>query len=117
MARAVLPDPFAAGLASGLRGYRLKDRPDERPRGGRASRHQSGTFQRALFPAAYAHADIQQAIAFDAGASPDRIGVAAVAAVYDNVAGFEQRQQRFQQRVDRGARLHHQHDLARQGER
>ena len=103
-------------VRSDVGGDRLKDRLYQRPRRGRPAGHQAGSLQRALFAAGDAGADVQQALGFDALGALLGSEIKGVAAVDDHVARRKQRQQLFDDAIDRRPGLDHQHHFARRCE-
>ncbi len=84
-----------------------------RPRGGIAAGHDRGAAARALFAAGDAGADEEDALGGQVLGAAVGVGEERVAAVDDDVAGFEMRQQVVDHLVDGVAGLDHQHDAAR----
>ena len=116
MAGAVGAEPFAAGDAIDLGGDGLEDRLEVRPGFGVAAGHDGGAFERAFLAAGDAGADVEQAALGGHFAAADGVGIVAVAAVDQDVAGFEQRTEFADQVVHRFPGADHHHDLARAGE-
>ena len=75
-----------------------------------------GPLRRALFAAGDARADVEQALFFDALRAALGVGVVGIAAVDEDVAFVEQREERVDEVVDGRAGLDHHHDLPRLGE-
>ena len=92
---------------------RLENLLHQRPRLGAAAGHHRRTEPRAFFAARHARADEEHALALQVLGAADGIRKVRVAAIDDQVAGFQVRQQHFDEIVHRLPRLHHQHDLAR----
>ena len=113
--RAVFANPVAAGLAVHVRADGLEDGLDIRPRLGRAAGHHARALQRALFAAGNAGADVVQTLALHVRGAAGGVREVAVAAVDDDVAGFENLQKLLDHVVDGFAGLDHHHNLARLG--
>ena len=113
MARAAFTDPIATRRAVHLRGNALKNILHVRPRGGRTAGHDARAAARALLAAAHAGADVQQAFALDVFHAADGVLKKRVAAVNDDVAGFEVRQEMFDEFIHGLAGLDHEHHAAR----
>src|SRR5690606_24580173 len=60
----------------------------------------------------HARADEAKALRLELASAPDRIREIRVAAVDDDVAGLEEREELLDELIDGRARLHHEHDLA-----
>jgi len=73
------------------------------PRGGRTAGHDARAFARAFFTAADAAADEQEAFAFAIFDAASGVVEERIAAVDDDVAGFEMRDELFDEFVDRFA--------------
>jgi hypothetical protein len=117
MAGAVLAHPVAARLALGrARADGLKYGLDVRPCRGAAARHERRPVQRALLAARHARSHVQHAALFDEASAADGVGEQTVAAVDENVAGVQQRQQSIDQLIHRPARFHEHDYLARTAE-
>ena len=113
VARAAFADPLAAGLAGvGVRRDLLEDRLHGRPGLRRAARHDGRAEQRALLAAGDAGADVEEALVLDVLAAPDRVREVAVAAVDDDVARLEVREDLLDEVVDGLAGLDEHHHLA-----
>ena len=67
----------------------------------------------AFLAAGNACADVQQALGFDLAAPADGVLELRVAAVNDDVPGFEVGDELIDELVNRRTRLHHEHDAAR----
>ena len=110
---AVLAHPVGARLTGRSFGAdRLKNIFHERPCGGASARHHRRAEARALFAAGDAGADKQHSFALEVLRAADGVGEMRVAAVDDEIARLEVRQQRFDKVIHGLARLDHQHDLA-----
>ena len=113
MARAVFAHPIAAGRAVlDLGGDLLEDVLHVRPGGGRAAGHDARAAAGAFFAAGNAGADVEQALGLDVFRAADGVLEEGVAAVDDDVAGFEVREEVLDELVHRLAGLDHEHDAA-----
>jgi hypothetical protein len=110
----VLAHPVAAGRAVlHLGGDGLEDGLHRRPRRRIAAGHDRGAAARSFFAARDAGADEENAFRGQRLGAPAGVGKQRVAAVDDDVARFQVRQQMFDHLIDTLARLHHQHRAAR----
>ena len=112
MARSVLAHPVTAGspiLHLGANG--LEDRLDGFPGGIAAAGHHTGTLQRAFLAAGYTGTYIQKALAFHISGTADGIREMAVAAVDEDITGFQIGDHCVDQLVHRTSCLDHHHDL------
>ena len=110
------PDPVAArdvALGAHLGGDRLEDRLHERPCGPRPTGHQARPLEGPFLAAGDAGADVEQPGRLDFLRAAFGVGIERVAAIDDDVAGSEERQEGLDQLVDSRARLHHHHHLPR----
>ena len=107
VAGAVGADVRDTGLALGDRGDRREDRPERLVGLGRASGHDRGAVERALFAARDAGADEVDAAGGDVLLAADGVVEVRVAAVDDDVAGLEARDEFGDDRVGALAGLHH----------
>ncbi len=113
MTGAVLTHPITAGIAvRGLGTDRLENLFHVRPRRRAAARHQRRPGQRAFLAAGDTGADVEQALALDMFRASDGVGEMRVAAVDDDVARFEHRDEFLDEIIDRLAGFHQQHHLA-----
>ena len=111
---AVFADPVAAGFAVfGFGGYRLQDGFDVRPGVGVAAGHDGRPVARAFFAAGDANAEVADALFAQGGNAAVGVGVVAVAAVDNDVAGLQIGQQLGDGLVYGISGAHHQHDDAR----
>ena len=111
---AVAAHPLAAGLAFGSLGAdRLENILHQGPRRHAAARHHRGAEACAFLAATHARADEHQPFALQVVGAPDGVRKVGIAAVDDQIARFQERQQVLDELVHRLARLDHQHDLAR----
>lgn len=94
-------------------GDRLEQRLDQGVRLGRAAGHQARSVEGAFLAAADAHAQKADAQRRQTRLAPLSILKVAVAAIDDQVARLQERDELIDDRVDRGARLDHQQDAAR----
>ncbi len=109
-------DPLAAGdvvVGTDFGRDGLEHFLDLGPGARRPAGHQAGALQGAFFPARHPATAIQQTGVFDGLGPAFGVDVIGVSAVDDDVAGLTQRDQGFDDRVDRGAGLNQQHQLAR----
>ena len=114
MAGAVFAHPVAAGSSVfDLGGDGLEDVLDVRPGGGIAAGHDGGAAARALFAAGDAGADEEDAFFGQIFGAAVGVGKERVAAVDDDVAGFEMGTDVVDDLVDGLAGLDHEHDAAR----
>ena len=111
--RAVFADPVAARRAVHLGRDRLEDRPDMRPRGMGPAGHDRGPEASPLLAAGNAGPDVEQAVRFDMGRPADRIAVIRVAAVDDDIARLQKRDQLFDETVHRRSGLDQHHHATR----
>ena len=77
-----------------------------------AAGHHGRAETRALFAARNARADIQQALAFEIFGAADGVREVRIAAIDDDVAGFQVGQQQLDEFVHGRAGFDHEHDLA-----
>ena len=92
MAGAAFAHPVAAGRAVvHLGGDGLENVLHVRPGGGRTAGHDARAVARAFLAAGHAGADVEQALALDVFGAADGVLEERVAAVNDDVAGFEVR--------------------------
>ena len=113
VARAVFAHPIAAGRpVIDLGGDLLEDVFHMRPGGGRAAGHDARAAAGAFFAAGNAGADVEQALGLDVFRAADRVFEEGVAAVNDDVAGFEVRDDLVNEFVHGLAGLDHEHDAA-----
>ena len=111
VARAALADPVAAGsTVFDLCGDGLEDGLDCGPSRWIAAGHDGGAEARALFAAGYAGADVVQALLREFLRATVGVGVERVAAVDDDVALFEERNDGCDVLVYNLAGLDHDHD-------
>ena len=114
MTGAAFPDPVAAGDAVvDLGGDGLEDGFDVRPGGGGTAGHDAGAVARALLAAGDAGADVKQALGLDVFHPAGGVLEQRIAAVDDEVAGFEVGKEMFDELVDGLASLDHEHHAAR----
>ncbi len=114
VAGAAFADPVAAGGAVGdFGGDGLEDGLDVRPGGGAAAGHDAGAVPGAFLAAGDSGSDVEEAFGFDVGGAADGVLEEAIAAVDDDVAGFEDSEEAFDELVDRLAGFDHEHDAAR----
>src|ERR1043165_4740336 len=114
MAGAVFADPIAAGGAIlDFGGDLLENLLDVGPGGGRTAGHNARAVPRALFAAGNAGADVEQALGLDVFGPAHGVLEERIAAVNDDVAGFEMREQVLDELIHGGAGLDHEHDAAR----
>ena len=107
VAGAVVSDVRDAGLALGDRGDRGQDRPQGDPRLVGAAGHDRGSEECALLAAGHAHPnEVDAGLAYGLLAT-DGVGEQRVAAVDDDVAGFEDLDERLDHRVGRPSGLDH----------
>jgi hypothetical protein len=111
------PQCVTHGPESSARGDRFEHVADALPRFARAARHERRTEARAVFAAGDAGADEVQVALAQRASRRLRVLEPRVAAVDDDVAVVEQRQQLVEHLVDRRAGLDHHHDPARPFER
>ena len=98
-------DPVAAGRAVGdLGGDGLEDRLDVRPGVGVAAGHDRRALQGPLLAAGDAGADEKQPLGLQVAGAAGRVGVVRVAAVDQDVARLEQRDQLVDHVIDRRRR-------------
>src|SRR5688572_25262848 len=101
MARAVLSHPVATGgSVLNLRRDGLKDLFYMGPRGGIAAGHDRGPTTRALFPTRHTRANEKNSFLGKSCRSTIAVGKQRVAAVDDDVAGLQMRQNRLNLLVD-----------------
>lgn len=112
MATRISTDPVATGLSIGLCGDALKDLLNRGPGLLRSAGHEARAMSRAFLAAGDAGADEKEALSFDVLGAALGVGEMAVAAVDDDIAGFEMREQLIDEGVDGRARLHEQDDAA-----
>ena len=111
-------DPVAAGgPVVDLGGDRLEDRLDVRPGVGVAPGHDRRPLQRPFLAPGDPRADEEDPLLLQGTGAPGGVGVVGVAAVDQDVARLEQGDQLVDHRIDGGAGLDHDHDLARPLER
>ena len=114
MPGALFAHPIAARRAVvHLRGDALENIFDVRPRGGRTAGHDARTVPRAFLAAAHAGADVQQPLALDIFRAAVGVFKQRIAAVNDDVARLQHRQQMLDEFVHRLAGLDHEHHAAR----
>ena len=114
MARAAFADPVAARhVAFHFRGDGLENLLHVRPRGGRTAGHDARAAARAFFAAADAGADVEQSFALAIFHAAVRVLEQRVAAVNDDVAGLEMRDELLDEFVHRLAGLDEHHHAAR----
>ena len=114
VARAVLAHPIAAGrTVFHLGADGLEDGLHIGPRLRRTAGHHAGALERAFLAAGNAGADVIQALALHIGGAADGIREMGIAAVDDDIALFQVRDDLLDKIVHRLAGLHHQHHLAR----
>ena len=100
MAGAVFAHPIAAGRAVlDLGGDLLEDVLYVRPGRGRAARHDARAVAGAFLAAGHAGADVEQALGLDVFRAADGVLEEGVAAVNDDVARFQVRQEVFDEFV------------------
>ena len=80
---------------------------------GGTSRHQARPVTRALFATRYARTDKTEALLLKCCFTANRVGKLGIAAINNNIAGFEKWLELFNRPVDRWPGLDHHHDLAR----
>jgi len=115
MAGTAFAHPVAAGhIAFHLRGDGLENILYERPRGGRTAGHDAGSLARAFLAAAHAGADVKQTFALAILCAAAGVIEQRVAAVNDDVAGREVRDELLDEFVHRLAGLDEHHHSARQ---
>ena len=107
VAGAVRAHVAAARLALGDGRDLRVDRRERLPAFVRTARHDARAFQRAFLPAAHADAEEVNALFLERLFAALRVGPERVAAVDDDVAGFEQRDELLDDRVHRRAGLDH----------
>ena len=117
VAGAFRADEGDAGRAIDLRRHLSHDRLDPPIGVELAARHHARAVQRPLLAAGHAHADEADAGVLQRGEAAVGVGVLRVAAVDQDVARLEVRQKLVDHVVDRLARLHHDDDGARLGDR
>src|SRR5438874_1952849 len=106
MAGAVFADPIAARRAVlDLGGDFLKDVFDMRPRRRRTAGHDAWAMTRAFFATRNSGADVEQSLGLDIFGAANSVLEERIAAVNDNIAGFEQRQEVLDEFVHRRAGL------------
>src|ERR1019366_8367303 len=113
MARAVFAHPIAAGravldLGGDLLEYVLRVRPGGR----RTARHDARPAPGAFLAAGNTGADVEQTLGLDVFRPANRVHEEGVAAVNEDVPGFEGGDDVVDEFVHRLARLHHEHDAA-----
>ncbi len=114
MARAAFAHPVAARhIAFHFRGDALENILHVRPRGGRTAGHDARAMTRAFFAAAHAGADVKQSFALDIFHAAVGVLEKRIAAVNDDVARFEMRQELFDEFVHGFAGLDEHHHAAR----
>jgi len=111
------PEIGDARLSFGSRADRLKDRRHHGIGIFLAAWHDGRSMQCAILSTRHARADIVDALSCKLDGAAFRILVEGVAPIDDQIAFLEEREQLLNDIVNRPARLHHQHDLARPGER
>ena len=116
MAGAAGADVDDAGFAIDLGGDGFEDRLHHLPGGGRAAGHDGRAFARAFLAAGHAGADEAETEVAEPFVAAFGVGVERVAAVDDDVALVEQRDELLDHGIHRTAGLDHDHDLARGGE-
>ena len=110
-------DIGAAGLAIDLGRHLGDDRLDAGIGLARAARHHARTFERAFFAARNAHADELDVAFLQVMEATVRVGIERVAAIDDDVARLQVRQQFLDHLIDRLTGLDHDDDGARLGDR
>ncbi len=96
MAGTAFAHPVAAGRAIFYLGRNILENIFQvRPCFFRAPGHNGGAFQCAFFAARYAGADIEQPLAFEVGRAAVGVGEVGVAAINNDVAGLQVRDQQF----------------------
>lgn len=105
-----------AGLAIDFGGNGFEDGLHHIPGGKRAAGHDGGAFARSFFTAGNARADETKAFFREVGIAALGIGVERVAAIDDDIALVEQRDELLDYRVNGAAGFHHDLDFAGSGE-
>ena len=110
---AIFADPIATGRPIvHLRRDGLEDGFDMRPRRGRTAGHDARAVPRAFLAPGHARADIKQAFRLHVFRAAIGVFEKRVAAVDDDVAGFQSREEMFDELIDGFAGLDHEHDAA-----
>ena len=113
MACAVAADPVAAGFAlRGFGGNGLEDGFDGRPCGFVAAGHDGRTVTRAFFAAGNARADKADAFCRQLVGTAGGIGIVGVAAVNNDVAFVQKRNELLDKIVNNRTSAYHHHDFA-----